>query len=268
MSAIRCLKDLPYATANGRVVRLDLFIPDHVPAPRPTILWVRGGGWRSGDKNVENPCEFLAQHGFVAANIEYRGSPEIIAPGNVHDCKAAVRWLRANAGAYGIDPQRIGVYGGSAGGHLVALLATTTGVAELEGDRGHAGVSSQVQAACDYCGPSDLTRIALPAIRQQFPLLYDVTAEYLGGPVDERRELARLVSPLRWVSRTAAPLLIVHGDADSVVPVEESHIFHEALKAAGAVVDLHIVQGGDHSWDQTLTDDRMIAFFRQALARR
>ena len=265
MKAIRVIKDLPYANYDGRVLRLDLFIPDDVPAPRPTIMWVRGGGWSEVDKNVDHPGEFLAQHGFVAANIEYRSSREVIAPGNVHDCKAAVRWLRANAGAYGIDPNRIGVYGGSAGGHLVALLAVTMGVKELEGNGGNANVSSAVQAACDYCGPADLTRIAIPAIRQQFSVLYEATAEYLGGPVEERVELARFISPLTWVSPAAAPLWIVHGDADSIVPVEESLLFYDALKKAGAPASLQIVKGGDHSWDQQLTDDKLIAFFRQAL---
>ena len=111
MNPIRTIKDLPYANYNGRELRLDLFIPTGQSKTRPAILWVRGGGWRTGDKNCDNPGAAMAAQGFVAAVLEYRGSAEAVAPGNVHDCKAAVRWLRANAGTYGIDPDRIGAAG-------------------------------------------------------------------------------------------------------------------------------------------------------------
>jgi len=262
---MQTIKDLPYAQYGDRVMRLDLFLPDKPETKRPTIMWVRGGGWRDGNKNVESPGPGIAAEGFVGAVIEYRGSAEAIAPGNVHDCKAALRWLRANPAKYGIDPDRIGASGGSAGGHLVALLGTTNGVKELEGNGGNPTMSSDVRAVCDFCGPTDLTRIAIPAIRKEFSVLYDVTAEYLGGPVEQRTDLAHLVSPLHHASKATAPTYIIHGDVDNVVPVEESIIFHDALKKLGVDSTLHVAKGINHglSWDYFA--DKVIPFFRRTL---
>ena len=265
MNAIRTIKDLPYANYKGRVLHLDLYLPSGTDKARPAILWVRGGGWRSGDKNVDHPGAAIAAQGLITAVIEYRGSAEVIAPGNVHDCKAAVRWLRANAGTYGIDSDRIGAAGRSAGGHLVALLGTTAGCRALEGDGGNPTLPSSVQAVCEFCGPSDLTRMANSSIRKQFTVLADVTAEYLGGPVEQRLELARLVSPLNYASPATAPTFIIHGDADHIVPVEESIIFYDSLKKYGVDASLHRVATGTHDLPWATYGAQVMAFFRRTL---
>ena len=265
MNPIRTIKDLPYANYNGRELRLDLFIPTGQSKTRPAILWVRGGGWRTGDKNCDNPGAAMAAQGFVAAVLEYRGSAEAVAPGNVHDCKAAVRWLRANAGTYGIDPDRIGAAGESAGGHLVALLGATAGCRALEGEGGNPTLPSSVQAVCDFCGPTDLTRMAHSSIRKQYSVLSDVTVEYLGGPVEQRLELARLVSPLNHASPSTAPTLMIHGDADTIVPVEESIIFYDSLKKFGVDATLHRVATGTHELAWATYGVPVMAFFRRTL---
>ena len=187
------------------------------------------------------------------------------APGNVHDCKAAVRWLRANAAAYGIDPTRIGALGGSAGAHLVALLGTTNGRQELEGNGGNPAQSSAVQAVCEFCAPVDLTRGAQPALRKKYPLLYECVEAYLGGPLEKRMELAKLVSPLRYVSPTSAPTLIIHGDADDIVSVEESIVFYDALKQAGVDATLHVAKGATHDLTWSTYGNQVVAFFRRTL---
>jgi acetyl esterase/lipase len=266
MKEARIIRNLPYAQYGNRTLLLDLHLPGGSEGLCPVILWVCGGGWRGCSK--DGAPAWLVEHGFAVASILYRVSSEAIAPANIHDCKAAVRWLRANAHTHRLDPDRIGAFGSSAGGHLVALLGLSQGVKELEGNGGNAEQSSAVQAVCDFCGPSDLTRIAIPEIRKNFALLYEVTAQYLGGPVEERRELARLVSPLSYVSRACPPMLIVHGKEDNVVPVEESLGLHEALKSAGADVTLQVLEDAGHGWEQQRTNDSVASFFRQPLKQR
>ncbi|MBI4028599.1 MAG: alpha/beta hydrolase [Verrucomicrobia bacterium] len=226
-------------------------------------MWLSGGGWRNCNK--EGVELFLIRHGFALASINYRVSVKAIVPANILDCKAAVRWLRRHAKEYGLDPHRIGVWGSSAGGHLAALLGASNGRKELEGDVAKPVVSCDVQAVCDFCGPSDLTRIARPSIRRKFPLLYEVTAQNLGGPVEKRRDKALLVSPLHYVTSSCPPMLIVHGEEDDVVPVEESIILHEALKRAEADSTLYVLKGEGHGWKPGLTAGRVAAFFKRTL---
>lgn len=259
---IQTVKDLIYADCCGRVLRLDLHLPEPASQSLPVIVRIFGGGWYQA---CQDAPPWLTEHGFAVASIDYRLSGEAIAPANIHDCKAAVRWLRANAKAYRLDPNRIGAFGHSAGGHLAALLGLSQGVAELEGHGGNEGWSSAVQAVCDCCGPSDLTRIAKPEVRQRFAAVYQATARYLGRPVEERLELARLISPLTYVSPSAPPMLICHGSGDTVVAVEESEILAEALKKVGADVTLRVLNGAGHGWDRQLTQGDIVSFFRRTL---
>ena len=265
---MKIIKDLPYAQYGERMLRLDLYLPAAPVSLAPAIVCVVGGGWRSTDKAgyVETGTG-LAQGGLIAAAITYRPSPDVNAPGNVHDCKAAVRWLRANAAKYGIDPTRIGALGGSAGGHLVSLLGTTSGRPELEGVGGNPTQSSAVQAVCDFCGPTDLTRGAQPAFRQAHPVLVECEEAYLGGPAAQRRELAKLVSPLFHVSATTAPTWIIHGDRDDIVPIDESRLFHEALKKHGVETVLRVVQGGTHDLFWKDHGREVVTFFREIFER-
>ena len=263
MTRIETIRNLEYARHEGSALHLDLYLPRPANRPTPVVMTLSGGGWRKCSKDTRHL--FLTDHGFAMAAAMYRVSSEAIAPANILDCKAAVRWLRANAAQYNLDPNRIGVCGSSAGGHLAALLGTSPGVTDLEPAAAGDACSSAVQAVCDMRGPTDLTRMAVTDIRDRFPLLYQVTEQYLGGPVEERIELARLVSPLNHVSGNCPPTLIIHGENDPVVSVEESILFHQALSNAGVDASLQVLKGIEHGWPKEMTADTITEFFRRTL---
>ncbi|HBC89592.1 MAG TPA: lipase [Lentisphaeria bacterium] len=259
---VKVVKNLEYSKPQGKSMTLDLFIPENAKGKLPLIVWIHGGGWTSGNK--ENPPALLfIKKGYAVASINYRLSQQAVFPAQIQDCKAAIRFLRAKAPEYNIDPDRIGVWGGSAGGHLVALLGVSNGVKELEGDGGNPDVSSNVQAVCDFFGPTDFTTIKElrmsddPDIQQklkEFKLDHDdnVLAKLLGGPIDQKQELALQASPLTYVKslkndkKDYPPFLILHGDKDPIVPVEQSITFHDALKAAGLDSTLKVYKGAKH----------------------
>ncbi len=222
------INDVVYAKAGSRELHLDLVLPASITKPLPCVVWIHGGGWRKGTHKA-NRAAWLAGHGYVVASVEYRLTDEAVFPAQIQDCKAAIRFLRANSKDYGIDPDRIGVWGSSAGGHLVALLGTSGGVKELEGDYGSVGQSSRVQAVCDFFGPTDLTVIPGRLAERGT----GAVALLLGGPISEKRNLARLASPIKHVSKDDPPFLIVHGEEDKLVPISQSESLQKALKAAG-----------------------------------
>jgi acetyl esterase/lipase len=206
------------------------------------IVWVHGGGWISGDEDLPPSHPVLRQvaRGYAVASVEYRLSPEAIFPAQIEDCKAAVRWLRGNAGAHGLDPQRFAAWGSSAGGHLVALLGTSDGVASLEnGSQGHAAQSSRVQAVVDWYGPADFTMSSIGGGD-------DKGSQMLGCDPVNCPEQARLASPAAHVDPTDPPFLIQHGTADRVVDVQQSVRLAEALRAAGVPVTLDVLPGAGH----------------------
>jgi acetyl esterase/lipase len=252
--------DLTYSRPSDRDLQLDV----HLPAgrgPWPVIVWIPGGGWRTHSR-LWTPYHFAHRWGFAVVGIDYRTTAEAIAPANVHDCKAALRWVRDHAGEYGFDITRLGVWGSSAGGHLAAMLGMSVGVRALEGvdDPG-----VPVKAFVDFCGPSDLARIGQPAMKALSPRLYEVTAALLGGPVEDRGELAKLVSPLTYVSRNTPPALIVHGVDDATVPLIESSSLYDAMREAGANVQYTALPGIGHGWGGIHTDEQVLAFFRRHL---
>jgi len=253
-----------YAQYDERELDLYLYFP---PEPSdgslPVVMVIPVGGWRNCQKPEVMP--WLVEYGFAVAVIECRVVPEVTAPATIHDCKAGVRWLRAHGAEYDIDPDRIGTYGSSAGGHLSALMAVSAGVEELEGDGGNPDVSSAVQASYDQCGPTDLERMADPDLAAASPVLEEVTSNFLGGPVGKRRALARLMSPLTHVSPDGPPMLIMHGEDDPTVPVAESVIFHEALTEAGVDAALHRLPGQGHGLPQDLTRPIIAEFFQRVL---
>lgn len=255
----RVIRDIEYVNRNGAGLALDLHLPPG-GANHPVVVKIPGGGWFECNK-IYVP-RFLLDHGFAVACINYRVSGEAIAPANIRDCMAAVRWVRRHAGQYQLDPGRIGAYGKSAGGHLAALLGAATGVAGLDEDAGDPdAVPATVRAVCDICGPTDLNRMAIPEVAAQFAQLRKVTDQYLGGPVTQRHALARLVSPMTYVSAGYPPALLIHGDQDPVVPVEESILFHQALQKAGANSRLLVVKGGKHSNLDEPSEDIITRFF-------
>lgn len=257
--------DIPYSVTPTRTMRLNLHLPDEGSRdgrPLPVVMWFVGGGWRECVYRWA-PIELLPE-GFAVISVEYRITPEFIAPDNVHDCKAAVRWVRANAAKYNLSPDRIGVMGSSAGAHLALLLAMTPDHPLLEGDGGNPGFSSNVQAVVGYCGPTDLTRVGRAELPNYDPLIDPVYA-YLGGPTYERMEMARLISPITHVSSRCPPLLTFHGDRDFLVLLEESLNLHKALDAAGAADHEHVTVPGQGHNINTPTTDKVASFFRRTL---
>lgn len=235
LPGVRVLRDLEYIPGGHERNRLDLYLPEKAARPLPVILFVHGGGWQRGDK-TNTPARVFATRGFAVAAMNYRFSQHATFPAQIQDCKAAVRWLRANAKKYSLDADHIGAWGGSAGGHLVALLGTTAGVKEFEGPGGNLDQSSAVQAVVDWYGPTDFLTVGVK----------DTRSKLLGGDAQALPEKAKKASPMTYVSRDAAPFLIMHGDEDQTVPIAQSETFAAALKQAGADVTFVVLKGGKH----------------------
>lgn len=261
------LRDLEYAVVDGISLKLDLYLPDASPADLvPLVVWIHGGAWLSGDKNRTSAPEVLGPE-YAVASIDYRLSQQAPFPAQIHDCKAAIRWLRAHAVEYGIDPDRIGAWGSSAGGHLAALLGTSGGVEELEGTVGDClGVSSRVQAVCDFFGPIDLLTLVDPTGEIDLGTAQSPVGRLLGGPRAERIELAKLASPTAHVDATDPPFLIVHGDADEIVPWAQSVTFHQILADAGVDASLYVVGLAGHGGFAPSVYALVRAFFDRVLA--
>ena len=232
---VTALRDLEYVTNGHARHHLDLYLPEKATHPLPVIVWVHGGGWTGGDK-ASMPLLRLATNGYAIAAINYRFSQHAIFPAQIHDCKAAIRWLRANATKYNLDRDHFCAWGASAGGHLVALLGTTAGVKELEGTEGNLDQSSRVQAVIDWYGPTDFLTVGAKGTRTSL----------LGGDPQTHQDAARKASPMTYVSKDAAPFLIMHGDQDKTVPISQSETFAAALKQAGADATMVVVEGAGH----------------------
>ena len=261
-TGVQVHRDVEYAQVGDVKLLLDVYVPAEPAGPLPAVVWVHGGGWRGGDKRG-CPAVNMTAGGYVIASINYRLSDVAIFPAQIQDCKAAIRHLRANADKYRIDPKRIGAWGPSAGGHLVALLGTSGGAAKLEGEGGNADQSSRVQAVCDWFGPTDLTKLTFPAgspYRRHNPVTL-----LLGGPASEKRQLADMANPVRYVSKDDPPFLIMHGDRDAAVPISQSVLLHEALKKAGVETTLYVVKGGGHGFGGPAIGAMVAGFFDKHL---
>ncbi len=253
--------NLVYAKTGDHELKLDIYMPPNAVCP-PLVVWVHGGGWRAGSKD-NMPGGFLLARGYAVASISYRLSGVAQFPAQIEDCKAAIRWLRAHASQYGYDAARIGVWGASAGGHLVALLGTSGGVKDLETQHGHKDQSSRVQAVVDYYGPTDFTQMS------KFPSKIDHDAPnspealLIGGPVQQNKDKAARANPITYVTPDDPPFLIVHGDQDPLVPLNQSELLEAALKKAGVPVQLVVIQGGGHGGPQFHDEERrnLIASF-------
>jgi acetyl esterase/lipase len=238
---VKFVGDLAYVEHGHVRNRLDLYLPEKAEDKLPLVVWIHGGGWQAGSKEG-CPAVFLVAKGYVVASINYRLSQHAIFPAQIDDCKAAVRWLRANADKYHIDPEHIGAWGASAGGHLVALLGTSAGEKELDGKGGNADRSSSVQCAVDFFGPTDFVHWD-PDFNKP---VYTMITNLLGGKANENPAKARAASPLFYVDKSSAPLLIVHGDKDPLVPLSQSEALVEAMKKAGVEAKLIVIKGGGH----------------------
>lgn len=266
-------RDVAYVRRKDGPVLMDLFLPRDRPAgtKSPVVIWVHGGGWKAGSKEP-CPAALFALDGYVVASINYRLIPEHRFPAQIDDCRAAVRFLREHAGEHGIDPERIGVWGASAGGHLAALM----GVMDDDENKDDNQPSSRVQAVCDWFGPSNLLTIRghygqndpTDSWRDNDQAL---DAQLLGGKPDQRKEKAMQASPVNFVSEDDPPFLIMHGAKDRLVPLEQSRELTDKLKAAGVDVTLIVFENaghGDGEFTAPATLRTVKAFFDKHLAPR
>lgn len=271
--------DVPYADLSDAQV-LDLYIPTEGDGPFPLVIFIHGGGWLQGDKStltIEAAAN-LMRAGYAVASVNYRLSGEAPYPAAVEDVKAAVRWLRANAATYNLDPDRFAAWGSSAGGHLAALLGTTGDVPIFDNPAlGNADVSSRVQAVIDWFGPTDLTVIgddfATSALcdEDDAARMVVVVALFLGQTPVRAPDVAAAASPISYVTEDDPPFLIQHGSADCLVPVQQSEHLYAALVAALGVdqVELTIFDGMGHGAQPPILAPsnivKMIAFLDEVL---
>ncbi len=235
------IEDVEFGVGGGRPLRMHVVRPTNpVLRQMPVIVFVHGGWWRRGNRSSGIASLVpLADKGYFCASLEYRLTDEAQWPAQIEDCKCGIRYLRAHADQWGIDPDRIGVWGRSAGGHLVAMLGSTGLTAELEGSGGWAAQSSAVQAVCDWFGMSDLTLLG-----HDDPDSH--SARLIGGPVKDNVAVAKNASPLTHVSPASAPHLIMHGTEDAQVPLAQSELLHEALRKVGVESTLRVYAGLGH----------------------
>jgi acetyl esterase/lipase len=264
----RVVADVEYARVADQHLMLDLHLPDRSAVAPPLVVWVHGGAWRSGSRK-DMPLGGLVKRGYAVASVDYRLSPVARFPAQVHDIKAAIRFLRACQGDYGYDARRIAVAGNSAGGHLAALVGVTNGNAELEGAVGeHPSQKSDVQAIVSLYGMSNFTTILAQSTPHGLGVRVPALQLLLGGQPEQVPELARLASPVFHVDASDPPLLLIHGDQDPQAPVNQSLELdgrYEALQLPHRLVVLH---GSGHGGKEFFNDarcDLMASFLAEHL---
>ncbi len=260
-------RDLIYKKINGHDLGLDIYSPKSITQPLPVVLWIHGHRWSRGSKDQRPPINLMAQ-GYIVVSLDYRLSGEAPFPAAIEDCKAAVRWLRANAANYHIDPDHIGAWGHSAGGHLAALLGTSGGAAELEGTGDNSTFSSRIQAVCDMSAPMDILKFyeTVSSSNEGAARRAKSSVEqFLGGTVEQNKAKAIAASPITYISKDDAAFLIIHGENDMSIPVSESKAFANKLKAAGVDVTLEIATGRGHGVGAPNYASEIISFFNKHL---
>jgi acetyl esterase/lipase len=262
---VTIVPDLEYVPGGGESQSLDLYLPKSDAAKIPLVVFVHGGGWNSGTDKVWHPSfHDLLANGFAVATINYRMLPQFPWPAQINDTKAAVRWLRAHAADYHLDADHIGIWGHSAGGHLAAMMGTTNGNPTLEGNDGVKGVSSDVQAACDWSGPTDLVATYTdPA--EATSILYKLDVALVGGPSASVQDLLKQASPITYVSSKSVPFLIMQGATDNVVPLTQSTELNDALQKAGVESQFIICPNEGHGIDKPADLVPVTAFFTKHL---
>jgi acetyl esterase/lipase len=264
----RELKDITYATADGKPLRLDLYLPAGVRTP-PLVVWVHGGAWSAGNKD-NYPPELVAK-GFALASLDFRQTTEARFPANVHDIKAGIRFLRAKAAEYGYRADKIAIAGASSGAHLAALVGVTAGNKELEGALGDFGSqSSGVQAIVSYFGASNLNSILAQSTPFGLNVRRPALERLLGGLPENAKELATLASPVAHADASDPPLLLLHGDQDPQMPINQSHELHGAYRKLGLDVDFDVLHGAAHGGDAFFKGealDRAEKFLRRTIGK-
>ncbi len=263
-SAGKVIKDIEFAKVGGQSLKLDLYLPAK-PKNAALVIWIHGGGWRNGTKEK---CfiTWLPEHGYAVASISYRFSSTAKFPAQLHDCKGAVRWLRAHAKQYGFNPDKFYVAGASAGGHLTALMATTSGHEKLEGTTGgNLKQSSAVQGAIDYYGATDFilrSKTQPSRANEKGSVVYDL----LGGGAHEKIEAAKLASACYHISKDDVPLLIFHGTMDKTVLIDQSQAIDRKYRKAGLSVEFHTIEGAGHGGNVFYSGEnakRLLTFLKE-----
>jgi acetyl esterase/lipase len=232
------------------------------------IVYVHGGGFRAGNKGDQSPVGFL-KDGYAMAAVNYRLSQHAVFPAQIEDCKAAVRWLRTNAAKYGLDPERFGAWGTSAGGHLVAMLGTAGTIRTFDVGE-NLDVSSSVQAVADYFGPTDF--LQMDAHRPSNGMIHNdprsPESALIGGAIQQNPDKVARANPITYVTSSAPPFFIAHGDRDPLVPHHQSELLEAALKAAGVPVSFYTVKGAGHGFRDATADAKRTDFFAKSLKRK
>lgn len=255
--AQRVFKDVAYVGGGHEQQRLDIYQPQNA-GQHPLIVWVHGGAWRAGSKQ-DMPLGGLIAQGFAVASVNYRLSTVAPMPAQMHDIKAAIRFLRAHAVDYGFDAKRFAVAGSSAGGHLAAFTGTSNGNAELEGKLGaHCDQSSDVQAIVSFFGAANLQTILGQSTPHGLSVRVPALQLLLGGQPDEKPALAKLASPVAHVNAHAPPLLLIHGDADPQMPIGQSRELDAAYRNAGLPVEFVIMPGSVHGGKEFFDAERLM----------
>ena len=258
---------IEYTNPDDQHLQLNMARPKTGDGPFPAVVCIHGGGFRAGSREGYNGLVTkLAQQDYVAVTVSYRLAPKYQFPAAIHDTKAAVRWLRANAAKHKIDPERIGVTGGSAGGHLAQFLGVTSDVKEFEGEGGNPTVSSKVACVVNVYGPSDFTKSYGKSVDAA-----EVLPLFLGGNLETARAKHLRASPLYWVTPNAAPTLCIHGTDDKYVAHEQAVWLVDKMKAAGAEAELLTLEGAGHGFkgkDAETADKALVAFFDKHLKKK
>ncbi|MDP1796622.1 MAG: alpha/beta hydrolase [Planctomycetaceae bacterium] len=262
-------KDVEYSNPDGQHLQLNIARPKDGDGLRPAVLCIHGGGFRAGKRERwDGLCQKLAADGYVAATVTYRLAPKYQFPAAIYDVKAAVRWLRTKAPIYQIDPERIGVVGDSAGGHLAQFLGVTGDLPDFEGieelgDLPDNLESTAVTCVVNYYGPSDFTKSYGKSVDAA-----EVLPLWLGGDVTKERRKHIVASPLYWVTPNAAPTLFIHGTEDKYVAFEQAEWIYDRMKAAEVDVEMLKLEGAGHGFkgaDAEKAEAAMLAYFKKHL---
>ncbi|MES2598557.1 MAG: alpha/beta hydrolase [Verrucomicrobiota bacterium] len=261
------VRNLDYSGQDNPRQKLDLYLPEKPPGKLlPLIAYVHGGGWEGGTKDDAGvTLHFIKQGGYAGASIGYRLTNEAHWPSQVYDVKAALRWLKAHSKDHGIDPDRIALFGISAGGHLVSLLGTSYGVKELEGDVGKSGDTVRPVCVANFCGPANFLTFYGKGSSIDADRPGSAIAKLFGGPMSKHLEEARSASPVTYVTKDDPPFLHMHGTADSLVPYAQAEEFDAALDKAGVSSTLLTGKDAPHVFFSKDLIDKMQTFFDKHL---
>ena len=236
-------RNVVYGKGGGEDVTMNVARPKDVAGPLPCVLVIHGGGWAQGKKEAHDTITWeFAKRGYVSATVGYRLVPKALFPAQIEDVKCAVRYLRANAEKWGVDPQRIGATGFSAGGHLSMMLGVMGKDDGLEGEGGWAEQASQVNAVVAFFGPTDMVNVEFPEASR------GILARWIGGSREEKKEEYRKASPITYVSKGDAPTLIIQGTKDPLVPHDQAYRMADALTSAGVPGRVDLILGAGHGW--------------------